>query len=669
MSRDIALSICALSLLGAVSCGETYFQAGILVEPGDTVGDGDGDGDAGDGDAGDGDGSPATGGLGGQTGENPRPGSLGLDPLSAEPFDYLDCVPPPQPSGPPPPGGSVVSADTIIVYSSDDGFLGRFQDVSVQGQSFDTATRVEVIGTPINPWAAQMVRNTPAHVDSGDTLLADVWARCETPSPQSDVCQALLIVEDAVTFDKAIQFPIQVGSEWEHFFIPLAAPQDYPVGVGHTTLFLGYADQTMDIGPVTLRDYGSRNPNDLPKTPLTYPGMNPDDGWRETASTRIDSVRRGDIDLLVVDTDGNAIENAEIRVRMTRHEFLFGSAVSSELTVQNEEPQHTERYREEAIRLFNVVTPFNALRWQPWAGDWGTAWSKERGAAMVDWAEDAGLALRGYVLVNASWSQLPEFVESQQDDPTALAQAVLDRIDEAMELTRGRALHWDVLTNPHTDRDLLEILGEDVIVEWFERARAADPDAKLFLSDYGILSEGPGRNGHHETLDRLLALLANAPLDGLGFYGNFGHTLTGPEDVYAHLERYGTGSGKEIAITQYAIDVGDDQLAACFTHDFMTALFSHPSVSTFVTWGFWGDEDLIFGYDWYQKLAGRVYEDLVLQRWWTDETVATAADGSAKVRGFFGDYEITVSFDGQTETVRVPHARSTPTTVTFELPN
>ncbi len=658
-------------LLGLVSCGETYFQAGILLEsdatPGD--GDGDGDGDEGDGDGGDGDGSAGTGGLGGESGENPPPGSLGLDPISADPFDYLDCVPPPTPDGPPPPGGSIVSADTIITYPIMGGFVGHFQDVSVDGQPFDTATRVEIVGTPPDPWSAQMVRSSQAEIQSGQSLLADVWARCETPSPGSDICQALLIVEDAITFDKAIQFPLHVGDEWQHFFIPLQAPQDYPVGVGHTTLFLGYANQTIDIGPVTLRNYGSRSVSDLPKTPLTYRGMHPDASWRKAASDRIDSVRRGNIDLLVTDSGGNPIEDAEIRVRMTKHEFLFGSAVSSELTVQNEEPQHTERYREEAMRLFNIATPFNALRWQPWAGDWGTAWSKERGARMVDWFEDAGLALRGFVLVQPSWSQLPGFMEAQQDDPAALAQAVLGRIDEAMELTRGRALHWDVVSNPHTDRDLLEILGEEVIVEWFERARAADPGAKLFLTDYGILSDGPARNGHHETLERLVELLADAPLDGLGFNGYFGHTLTGPEDLYVHLDRFGLELGKEIAITQYAVEVEGEQLAACFTHDFMTAVFSHPSVSTFVTWGFWGDEDLIFDYNWSPWLTGRVYEDLVLQRWWTDQTVTTAENGTARVRGFFGDYEVTATFEGETETVNLSHTGGTPTSVTIEFSN
>lgn len=670
MARPPFLTVCALSMVCAMACGETYFSAGVFVESTEAPGDGDGDG-TGDGDGdqtGDGD---AMVGFGGADGEDPPPpGSVDLDPLSARPFDYLDCVPPAAPSGAVPPGGRVVSADNIIFISEGQNFLGTFSPVPVSGQDFSEATRVRIMGTPPNSWAVQLVRNSPSAIDAGSVLLADVWARCESPLPGKDVCQALLIVEDAISYDKAVQFPITVGSEWEHFFVSLEAPQDYPVGVGHTTLFLGYSDQTIDIGPVTLRSYGtSREVDDLPATPLTYPGMDPEATWRKAAGARIDDVRRGDIEVEVIGSDGAPVEGAEVRVRMLKHEFLFGSAVSSELSTRNEDPRNSERYIEEVARLFNTVSPFNAMRWKPWAGDWGSGWSKERGAEMVDFAEDRGFAFRGHVLLSPIWSELPEFLEGLASNPPALAQAILDRIDEAMELTRGRAVHWDVMNHPHENRDLTNILGDEVVIDWFERARAGDPDAKLFFSEYDILSDGPGTNGHHETVNHFVEVLAGAPLDGLAFNGNFRHVLTGPEDVYGHLEHFGTALEKEIAISQYAISVKDPNLAACFTHDFMTAVFSHPSVSTFLMWGFWSDDDLIFENDWTQKLSGRVYEDLVLQRWWTDDTLTTDDQGGASVRGFLGDYEITAQAAGKTQSIRLTHTDGPATRATLVLPN
>jgi hypothetical protein len=85
-------------------------------------------------------------------------------------------------------------------------------------------------------------------------------------------------------------------------------------------------------------------------------------------------------------------------------------------------------------------------------------------------------------------------------------------------------------------------------------------------------------------------------------------------------------------------------------------LFSHERVTGFFMWGFWDtrhwkENAPIYDTDWNIKTSGLVYKDLVLDRWWTRETRSTDADGSARVRGFHGDYEIVVRVDGK-ETLR-----------------
>jgi hypothetical protein len=149
---------------------------------------------------------------------------------------------------------------------------------------------------------------------------------------------------------------------------------------------------------------------------------------------------------------------------------------------------------------------------------------------------------------------------------------------------------------------------------------------------------------------------------------HFGRALTGPDDVLELLDRYATTYDKDVAVTEYDVDVGDDNLAGCFTHDFMTTIFSHPRATTFVMWGFWGDEDPLFAPDWTQKTAGRVFEDLVLRRWWTDESVTSDAAGSATVRAFYGTYTITVTAGDQSATQTLDHSGATPAHVTIALP-
>lgn len=52
------------------------------------------------------------------------------------------------------------------------------------------------------------------------------------------------------------------------------------------------------------------------------------------------------------------------------------------------------------------------------------------------------------------------------------------------------------------------------------------------------------------------------------------------------------------------------------------------------------------------KPSGRVWIDLVFKQWWTNAAGRTTPDGTFAARGFLGDYEVTVTHDGRTRTVK-----------------
>jgi hypothetical protein len=69
-------------------------------------------------------------------------------------------------------------------------------------------------------------------------------------------------------------------------------------------------------------------------------------------------------------------------------------------------------------------------------------------------------------------------------------------------------------------------------------------------------------------------------------------------------------------------------------------------------WGFWeGDHwipsSAMIRKDWTLRPAAKVWTELVTKTWWTDVRVIADNKGIASVRGFQGDYEITV--DGKTK--------------------
>ena len=113
-------------------------------------------------------------------------------------------------------------------------------------------------------------------------------------------------------------------------------------------------------------------------------------------------------------------------------------------------------------------------------------------------------------------------------------------------------------------------------------------------------------------------------------------------------------------MTEYSIGIEDDIRQANYTRDFMINMFANENMDGFYMWGFWDGSVFsgiapIFNKDWSLKKSGIIYEDLVYNKWWTkNESDTTDKNGKASVRGFYGDYDITVSVDGKSKTFTVP---------------
>ena len=109
---------------------------------------------------------------------------------------------------------------------------------------------------------------------------------------------------------------------------------------------------------------------------------------------------------------------------------------------------------------------------------------------------------------------------------------------------------------------------------------------------------------------------------------------------------------KEIKITEFDIAITQEAVQADYTRDFMTMVFSHPSVKGILSWGFWENRHwepnaAMYTSDWSIKPNGIAYNDLVFNDWWTkDTTLISDANGQVSLNGFLGTYSYTVLFDG-----------------------
>ncbi len=517
--------------------------------------------------------------------------------------------------------------------------------VQATGQDFKSADRVVVKAVTEAPWLIQYQALNEVPINIGDVLLATVYIRCH--ESMTGECYADAKFELAKpNWDSAMHIRVSAGSQWKRYDIPFKAPRDYKPGEGRLTLQLGHGKQQVDIGTIELRNYGPNMDIDrLPATELTYPGRDLDARWREAASERIDKLRKGNLVVHVTDAAGNAVKGAQVRVQMRRHAFGFGSAVVAG-DIADQSNTTLDPYREKIAQLFNEVVFENDLKWV----NHGFGDPRDIDSAL-SWLAARDIAVRGHVLVWPSWGYLPPDLRDLENDHGALRSRVVERVKSAVGTYRGRLHDWDVLNEPYNNHDLMDVLGDEVMVDWFMAAREADPDAKLFINDWGILTSGDVNSPHVKHYYKTIQYLIEngAPLDGIGMQGHFGAVLTPPTKLLEILDQF-AAFGKTIKITELDMVIGDDKLRTDYMRDVMTVLFSHPSVESVVMWGFWSQrhwkpDAALYDSNWELRPHGQAWLDLVKTQWWTDELTLTDAQGRASIRGFKGSYKVTVETD------------------------
>ena len=388
------------------------------------------------------------------------------------------------------------------------------------------------------------------------------------------------------------------------------------------------------------------------RAPTTYDGREPDAPWRKAAAQRIETIRKGDLTVTVVDAAGKPVADAEVKVAMKRHAFGFGSAIDARTLIADTDDGR--RYRETVATCFSKVVFENDLKWPQWE-------DKRRRAMMLkalEWLDKQGIAARGHCLVWPSWRRMPKDVEGLKNDKAALRRRIDSHVQEEVSALKGRITDWDVINEPFWNHDAMDVCGKEVMAEWYKTAHRADPATVLYLNDQNILAGGGTDRKHQDHYEQTIRTLLKeqAPLGGLGMQCHFGGNLTPPARLVAILDRF-AAFGLPIQVTEFDINTKDRRLQADYMRDFLTTLFSHPKVEGILMWGFWAGrhwkpDAALFSRDWTLRPHGNVWKDLVLKTWWTDATGRTDARGRFTTRGFLGDYEVTAAAGGKGRSVR-----------------
>jgi GH35 family endo-1,4-beta-xylanase len=521
--------------------------------------------------------------------------------------------------------------------------------VEVKGApGFEKALRMTTRKAPENPWGFQSHAKCGVAVKKGEVLLAVFWARAAGAGEEAE---GTFVFELArAPYTKSSSFRFDCGKAWSKFYVPFVAATDYGAEDIALHFQAGAARQTMEIGGLRVMSYGGGIAlGELPYTPLTYKGRAADAAWRKEAADSIEKERKAQMIIVVTSVSGRALPGAEVRVRQQRHAYGFGSAAAASPLL--DDGADADMYRDVVARSFNRVTVENDMKWPQFDA------GRQRALDAVKWLRDAGIAVRGHNLLWPSWKNLPKDLAALEGKPDALRKRILDHVRGEVSAFKGQIAEWDVVNEPVTNADVQRVLGNGILAETFKAAHEADPQARLFINDYGILSHGGSDTEHQDAYYRVIRDLldAKAPVQGIGMQGHFNEQLTPVTRVWEILNRFGA-LGLPIEITEHDINAWDDEVMADYTRDLMTAIFAHPSTSGFITWGFWERRHWIpnaaqWTGAWQLRGHGKVWYDLVFKKWWTSVNTESGRGGVAKVRGFLGDYTIEVHAGSKTKTV------------------
>jgi endo-1,4-beta-xylanase len=266
------------------------------------------------------------------------------------------------------------------------------------------------------------------------------------------------------------------------------------------------------------------------------------------------------------------------------HDVRIGSAVRAESLAAD------VRYGRVLAQEFNALTPEYSLKWaniEPVQGfyDWAI---NDR---LMAFAASKNQAVYGHTLV---WhTDVPTWV-TEDLSPQQTRELLRDHVTRVVSRYRGKVWAWDVVNEALAEdgsmRDTIWLrkLGPSYIAEAFHWAHAADPDAVLFINEYGAEWENRKSTALLGLVNRLRS--EGVPIEGVGFQAHLPYDRSAA-GLAENLARF-TGGGFKVAITELDVRIDlpatPDKLRrqAALYLDVVNACLSVSRCASLTVWGF-----------------------------------------------------------------------------------
>jgi len=398
-------------------------------------------------------------------------------------------------------------------------------------------------------------------------------------------------------------------------------------------------------------------------TSLLVAAKGSDEQILDEAVARIEKYRKGDAILRLVGPDEKPLQNGStVKIEQKRHKFLFGCNIFKLHRCRT--PEDNAAYEKYFAALLNYATlPFY---WWNYERQQGKP-DDDRTEELVRWCKSHNVTTKGHPLA-WNWGQPPWL----PDEPEAAMQAQFKRIARCVMKFKNDIDIWDVVneaTDYERDRaknyaaaltEAIRRMGVGAYIrEAFRTARQANPKATLIINDYRT------DPAYAEKVISQLVDDGGQPLyDVIGIQSHMHGRYWGAQRAWEVCEQFAK-FGKPLHFTETTVVSGPRTKQGWFTTpegekrqaeqvaEFYRVLFSHPAVEA-ITWWDFTDQGA-----WQQAPAGLVRADMTpkpayeqLQRlikgaWWTKDHATIEAEGTARFRGFLGQYEIIAQVGGK----------------------
>ncbi|MBV9866677.1 MAG: endo-1,4-beta-xylanase [Abitibacteriaceae bacterium] len=563
----------------------------------------------------------------------------------------------------------------LLLNTDPDAALEKFQRNSVSGRA--NFSLVPVVGMPFKgamhidterkpqEWMTHIQSFTKEPIHNGDVLYVTAWVRALRITNGKSEGEGRLYASGERGGNQHDSSGLGVADfaipqQWTRIHIPLRAERDFTDDDQMKLMFtFGQTSQVVEFGGLTVLDFGPGvSKENLPhaKLPLDYPGRQLNSAWRKAAAERIEKYRKGNLTVVVTDAAGKPVKNADVKVNMTRHAFLFGASTpTGMLPGQDVKPWNADfartagasaedkkKLQEVFLKHFNSTTA--SVTWTIWNGG-DARISRDDIIAGLKWFKDNNIPVLNSQVVYPS----PEFTPSDivknlmnKEHAGEFGKAVDAFIVEQVRPNGplGPYLASVEIANEIEGRlQYTDILGRDAVAHWFKVAQQANPAMGREITGPYSLGAGTVQTENRgaqwptqsEGLQYYYDLIAyllkqGAPIQYIAFQNHGGLGMPGPEAVLKSLDQFSTFKlPLEVTEFEVALQNGSDaeqrQYQADYVRDYFTAVFSHPSVRAIILQDFWQPgawqyegASAFFNKDWSINLHGKAYEDLVLNQ-------------------------------------------------------